>query len=108
MIKLCAGQNSKDIISYDTLTHFQTTNLKTSKLKEFADDNFKFDENRKLPQRVENTGGKGEIARCKQFLFFPVFKRLVSQGRQNVSLCGKGLIQANSPFLTMFSTAMYL
>ena len=37
--------------------------LDSSKLKEFADDNFKFDENgRKLSERVENTVGKGEIA----------------------------------------------
>ena len=37
--------------------------LDSSKLKEFADDNFKFDENgRKLSKRVENTVGKGEIA----------------------------------------------
>ena len=33
------------------------------KLKEFADDNFKFDKNgRKLSKRIENTVGKGEIA----------------------------------------------
>ena len=36
----------------------------SSKLKEFADDNFKFEENdRKLSKWVENTVGKGEIAR---------------------------------------------
>ena len=46
--------------------------LDWSKLKDFADDNFKFDENgRKFTKRVENTMGKGEIARHKQFLFFP-------------------------------------
>ena len=46
--------------------------LDPSKLKEFADDNFKFDENgRKLSKRVENTVGKGEIARYQQFLLFP-------------------------------------
>ena len=34
------------------------------KLKEFADDNFKFDENGiKLSKRVENTVGEGEIVR---------------------------------------------
>ena len=96
--------------------------LHSSKLKEFADDNFKFDENgRQLSKRVENTVGKGEIARSEQFLLFPqcfqkacfpgvskgvivwewvksnfsfshsVFKRLVSQGCQKVSLCGNGL-----------------
>ena len=64
-------------------------------MKEFADNNFKFDENgRKLSKWVENTMGKGEIARYEQFLLFPsVFKRLVSLGRQKVSLCGNGLTQ---------------
>ena len=48
--------------------------LDSSKLKEFADDNFKFDENgRKLSERVENTVGKGEIARYEQFLLFPQY-----------------------------------
>ena len=75
------------------LTHYQTTNLDSAKLKKFADDNFKFDENgRKLSKRVENTVGKGDIARYEQFLLFPQrFKRFVSQGRQKVSLCGNGL-----------------
>ena len=46
--------------------------LDSSKLKEFADDNFKFDENgRKLSEQVENTVGKGEIACYEQFLLFP-------------------------------------
>ena len=41
-------------------------------MKQPADDNFKFDENtRKLSKRVENTVGKGEIARYEQFLLFP-------------------------------------
>ena len=42
--------------------------LDSSKLKEFADDNFKFDENgKKLSKRVENTVGKGETARYECF-----------------------------------------
>ena len=46
--------------------------LDSSKLKEFANDNFKFDENgRKLSIWVENTVGKEEIARYEQFLLFP-------------------------------------
>ena len=46
--------------------------LDSSKLKEFADDNFKFDENgRKLSKRTENTVEKGEIVRYEQFLLFP-------------------------------------
>ena len=45
--------------------------LDSSKLKDFADDNFKFDKNgRKLSKRLENTVGKGEIARYEQFLLF--------------------------------------
>ena len=46
--------------------------LDSSKLKEFAEDNFKPDENgRKLSKRIENTAGKGEIAHYEQFLLFP-------------------------------------
>ena len=46
--------------------------LHSTKLKEFADDNFKFDENgRKFSKTVENTVGKGEIACYEQFLLFP-------------------------------------
>ena len=48
--------------------------LDSSKLKEFADDNFKFAENGwKLSKRIENTVGKGEIAGYKQFLLFPQY-----------------------------------
>ena len=56
--------------------------LDSSKLKEFADDNFKFDENgRKLSKWVENTAGKGEIARNEQFLLFPqCFQKACFQG----------------------------
>ena len=39
---------------------------------DFADDNSRFDKNgRKLSKLVENTVGKGEIARYEQFLLFP-------------------------------------
>ena len=83
------------------LTKVLTNNLKvnikgrqildSSKLREFADDNFKFEENgRKLSKRVENTVGKGEITSNFSFSH-SVFKRLVSQGHQKVSLCGNGL-----------------
>ena len=42
--------------------------LHSSKMK---DDKFEFDENgRKFSKRVENTVGKGEIARYEQFLLF--------------------------------------
>ena len=54
------------------LTHYQTTSFRLFQTERFADDNFKFDENgRKLSKWVENTVGKGEIARYEQFLLFP-------------------------------------
>ena len=60
-----------------SLTHYQRHILDSSKLKEFADDNFKFDDNgRKLSKWAENTFGKGEIARYEQFLLSPLcFKK---------------------------------
>ena len=46
--------------------------LDASKLIEFADDNFKFDEHdRTFLTRVENSVGKGEVARYEQLLLFP-------------------------------------
>ena len=53
--------------------------LDSSEWKQFADDNFKFDENgRKFAKQVENTVGKGEIVCHGQFSHLPsVFKRLV-------------------------------
>ena len=41
-------------------------------MKEFADDNIKFDKNgRKFFKRIENAAGNGEIARYQRFLLFP-------------------------------------
>ena len=46
--------------------------LDSSNLKGFVDYNFKFNENgRKFSKPIENTVGKGEIARYEQFLLFP-------------------------------------
>ena len=46
----------------------------STKLKKFADDHFRFDENdRKFSKRVENTVGKGEIAPYKQLILFPQY-----------------------------------
>ena len=54
------------------LTFPQMSNFRSSKVKEFADNNIKFDENgSKFSKQVENTVGKGEIARYEQFLLFP-------------------------------------
>ena len=84
--KACFQGASKGVIVWEwvnTLVHryaFQPITrrqiLDFSKLKEFADDNFNFDKNgRKLSKWVENTVGKGEIARYEQFLLFPVFSK---------------------------------
>ena len=57
-------------------------------MKEFADNNLRFDENGS--KMVEKTVGKGEIACAEQFSPFPsVFKRLVLQTRKNQGLFGK-------------------
>ena len=84
--KACFPGASKGVIVWEWVNV-----LDSSKLKEFADDNFKFDESgRKLTKSIENTEGKGEIACYKQFLLFPsAFERLVLQTNQG--LFGKGL-----------------
>ena len=63
--------------------------LDSSKLKEFADDNFKFDENgAKFSKRVENTVGKGEIARAP---FPTVFSKYLKGRHIKTRTCmGKG------------------
>ena len=67
--------------------------LDSFKLKDFADDDFKFGENgRKLSKRVENTVGKGEIARYEQFLLFPqcLQKGLFPRGVKRCNCVGMG------------------
>ena len=55
------------------LTLSLTTNFRLFQTRDFADDNFKFDEyGRKFSKREENTVGKGEIACYEQFLLFPL------------------------------------
>ena len=66
-----------------SLAHYTRRQILDSyKLNEFADDNCKFEENgRKLSKRLENTVGKGEIARDEQFLLFPqCFQKVCFQG----------------------------
>ena len=64
----------------------QTTNLDSSKLKEFADDSLELDENsRKFSKQVENTVGKGEIARPSVFS-----KDLYCRHVKNRACLGKG------------------
>ena len=60
--------NKTVYLTLSQMTHI----LDSSKLNEFADDNFEFDENgRNFSKDLENIVGKGEIARYEQFLLFP-------------------------------------
>ena len=55
-----------------SLTHYQTANFRLFQTERVCRRQFQIDENgRKLSKRVENTVGKGEIARYEQFLLFP-------------------------------------
>ena len=80
-----------NILSFNSLPNDKI--LDPSKLKEFADDSFKFDENgRKLSKREENTVGKREIARYEQFLLFPqCFQKACFPGASKGDVCGNGL-----------------
>ena len=67
--------------------------LDFSKLKEFADYKFEFNENgRKFSKRVENTVEKEKLLVTSNFSFSnSVFKRFILQTRKNQGLFGKGL-----------------
>ena len=93
-----------------TLNPLPDDKFHSSKLKEFADDNFKFHENgRKLSKRVENTVRKGEIAHSEQFLLFPqCFQKACFPGVKGVIVWEwvkkKLWYPAFSRFATLFST----
>ena len=72
-IKLTNSKFRPRLMSFVKFNPFQNDKFESAfKLKEFADNNFKFDENgRMFFKWVENTVGKGEIARYDQFLLFP-------------------------------------
>ena len=59
--------------------------------------------------RVENIVGKGEIACTSNFSFsHNVFKRLLSETHQKVSLCGNGLNDGNWSSSTEYTiSALY-
>ena len=61
---LCGGNEKSRTQNVSFLNHFPKQQiLDSSKVKDYADGNFKFDENgRKFSQRIENTVRKGEIA----------------------------------------------
>ena len=65
---------SKILLCGKELTLSQMTNFRLFQNDEFADDNFKFGGNvRKFSERVENTVGKGEIARGFNLCVVQVF-----------------------------------
>ena len=70
--------------------------LDRSKLKAFADNKIKVAKIKIFVfDREENNVGKGENAGYQHFLLFQqcFSKRLLSQGREKLGLCGKGLKQ---------------
>ena len=73
VFKRLLSQTSQTVsLCRNGLTLSQTTNFRLFRTERFADDNSKFDENGiKFFSWVENTVGKGEIARYEQFLLFP-------------------------------------
>ena len=80
--------------------------LDQTKLEAFADDKLNVTKMIiSVFDRVEKIVGKGEIACTSNFSFSHyVFKRLLSQRRQKVSLCGNGLIHAvHYPLLYHFA-----
>ena len=71
-MSICLSTEIYHGFNEQTILTSKTKNLDPSKLKEFADNNSKFDENgRKSSKRVENTVAIGEIAHNEQFLLFP-------------------------------------
>ena len=78
--------------------------LDSSKLQQFADDSFKFDENgEKFSKRVENTVEKGELLVTNNIsISYSVFKRIyiVLQTHKNQGLNGKGYKKRSSKFHT--------
>ena len=78
-------------ISLNAFPHVKI--LDQTKLKAFADDKLNITNMIiSVFDRVENIVGKGEIACTSNFSFsHNVFKRLLSQTSQKVSLCGNGL-----------------
>ena len=68
--------------------HVQTINFRLFGLKEFADDNFEFNENsRKFLKQVENTVEKREIAFQEQYLLFPWKFQKTCTADTNQGLC---------------------
>ena len=78
----------------NSINQFQTTNFRLLQTKEFAEDNFKLNENGKkvLQKGRKYCGKKGILLVMSNFSFsHSVFKRLVLQTRKKTQAClGKG------------------
>ena len=74
------------VLCIQILTLSQNHILDCSKLKDFADDNFRFERNgKKFYKRGKNTVGKGDIALYKQFLLFPQCFQRTCTARERVN-----------------------
>ena len=62
-------QTGQKLYAPDLLIHYQTTNFELFQTDRVC--RRQFQNRRKLSKQVENTVGKGEIARYEQFLLFP-------------------------------------
>ena len=85
----------EDLLSLYSFNPFpHDKNLDQTKLKAFAEDKLNVTKMIvSMFDRIENIVGKGEIACTSNFSFsHNVFKRLLSQTREKVSLYGNGLI----------------
>ena len=90
---LCKTEGSRPYWPQFLYSRLPDDKLNSSELKDFANDNLKFEENgRKLFKPVENTVGKEEIARYEQFCPFPtVFsKGLFARGVKRCHCVGMG------------------
>ena len=75
-MSICGRKGSEKLLYKNNglLTHYQATNFRLFQNERVCRGQFhiQYDENaRNLSKRVENTVGKGEIARYEQFVLFP-------------------------------------
>ena len=88
---LCSAVTGEKFSQYLSEPFPKQQILDSSKMKEFADDNFKLDEyGREFLKRIENTEGKEKLLVTSNFSLSPcVFKRLVLQTRKNQGFFGE-------------------
>ena len=101
-----------EVMNYNLAFPKRKKKLYASKPKEFPDDNFELNENGgKLSKQVENTKGKGEIARYEQFLLFPqCFQKTCTADTSNCDqgLFGKGLRHSDPEDRFLFLNSRFL